>query len=81
MVATTSSQTRDFYACSSYKNGGPGACSNGIRVRLDALEAAILDPVRRDLLSPERVEAMAREMQRYYTERAKVQDSLDPDTP
>jgi site-specific DNA recombinase len=69
------------YACSSYINGGAGACSNGIRVRRDALEAAILDPVRRDLLSPERVEAMAREMQRYYAERAKTQESRSAQIP
>jgi site-specific DNA recombinase len=69
------------YACSSYINGGPGACSNGIRVRRDALEAAILDPVRRDLLSPERVEAMAREMQRYYAERVKTQESRSAEIP
>lgn len=69
------------YACSSYKNGGPGACSNGIRVRRDALEAAILDPVRRDLLSSERVETMAREMQRYYAERAKAQESRSTQIP
>lgn len=57
------------YACSSYMNGGAGACSNRIRVRRDALEEAILSPVRQDLLSPERVDVMAREMERYYAER------------
>lgn len=69
------------YACSSYINGGPGACSNGTRVRRDTLEAAILEPVRRDLLSPERVEAMAREMQRYYAERVKTQESRSAQIP
>jgi hypothetical protein len=53
----------------------------GIRVRRDALEAAILDPVRRDLLSPERVDAMAREMQRYYAERVKTQESRSAQIP
>lgn len=42
------------YACSSRLNGGAHACANRIRIRRDVIERAILDPVRRDLLSPER---------------------------
>ncbi|GFE80267.1 hypothetical protein GCM10011487_22670 [Steroidobacter agaridevorans] len=54
------------YACSSRLNGGVHACANRIRIRRDVVERAILDPVRQDLLSPDRVQAMAAEMQRQY---------------
>ncbi len=57
------------YACSGYVNGR--ACSNGVRIRRDAIEAAILGPIRDDLLAPARVEKMATEMQRYFTERVR----------
>lgn len=57
------------YACSSFINGGRSACSNDVRVRRDAVEKAILGPVRDDLLSTARATAMAKEMQRMYQER------------
>ena len=59
------------YSCSSYRNGGSDACDNGIRVRRDELERIILDPIRRDLLAPERIARMAKEMQTYYLERTR----------
>jgi len=51
------------YSCPGYIDGR--ACKHGIRVRRNALERSILDPVRRELLAPERVERMAKEMQAY----------------
>jgi site-specific DNA recombinase len=48
------------YACSSYVNGR--ACDNHVRVRRLSLEEDILGPIRRQLLAPDRVERMAREM-------------------
>ena len=69
------------YACSSYLNGGQGACSNGVRVRRDAVEAAILDPIRKDLLSPERVQLMAREMQREYARRMEALQTRSTSAP
>lgn len=54
------------YSCSGYINGR--ACSNGVRIRREAIEAAILDPIRHELLAPARVEKMAAEMQRYFAE-------------
>jgi hypothetical protein len=57
------------YACSGHWNGR--ACSNHIRVRRDAIERVILGGVRRDLLAPERVEQMAKEMHAAYAERMK----------
>jgi site-specific DNA recombinase len=57
------------YACSSFINGGEGACGNGIRVRRDTVEKAILSPIKDGLLLPERVNEMAKEMQRVYQQR------------
>jgi hypothetical protein len=54
------------YACAGHRGG---ACDNHIRVRRDALEAAIIGPLRDEMLAPERVVQMAREMQRDLLER------------
>jgi site-specific DNA recombinase len=56
------------YGCSSHKDGG--ACSNGVRVRRDAVENILLGPVRKELLAPERVERMGKEMRTYFLDRA-----------
>jgi site-specific DNA recombinase len=56
------------YACSGYWNGG--ACSNSRRIRREAIEEAILDPIRSEVLSPERVAHMASEMQKFLSDRA-----------
>lgn len=55
------------YACSGHWNGR--SCSNHIRVRRDSIERTILGGVRDDLLAPERVRTMAKEMQAIYSER------------
>ena len=39
-----------------------------VRVRRDRAEVVLLDPIRKDLLSPERVELMAKEMRASYVE-------------
>ena len=57
------------YGCSSYHNGR--ACSNAIRVRRDRVEAILLDPIRRELLSRERVERMAKEMRADFLDRVR----------
>jgi hypothetical protein len=56
------------YICASYRSR---ACSNGVRIARKAIESAIIDPLREDLLDPARVQKMAAEMQRYYAERIK----------
>mgnify|MGYP001259338170 CR=1 FL=1 len=64
---------RHEYGCSGYIDGR--ACENGIRVRREVIEEKILGPIRRELLAPERVARMAREMERYFLERLQaVQD-------
>ncbi len=55
------------YQCSG--NVG-GACANNVRVRRDVVEAKILDPIRDELLAPERVNRMAREIEARFKERA-----------
>jgi site-specific DNA recombinase len=52
------------YGCSSYHDGH--ACSNSILVRRDRIEQILLGPIRDELLTPERVASMAKEMQDYY---------------
>jgi hypothetical protein len=62
------------YACSSYVNGGVGACSNKTRVRRDALERGIIEPIKKELLDPERVQKMAAKLQRQVSDhRAEVE--------
>jgi site-specific DNA recombinase len=54
------------YGCLSFHNGR--ACSNSIRVRRDRAETALIDPIRKELLSPERTQRMVKEMQASYIE-------------
>jgi hypothetical protein len=58
------------YGCASFSDGH--ACSNSIRVRRDSVEAILLDPIRKDLLAPERVERMGAEMQAQYREETRA---------
>jgi site-specific DNA recombinase len=58
------------YGCSSFHDGR--ACSNSVRVRRDRIETILLDPIRKELLTPERAERMAKEMQAYYLDRARA---------
>jgi hypothetical protein len=58
------------YGCASYREGN--ACSNDARVRRDHAEHVLLDPIRQDLLAPERVARMAKEMQEYYVEQSRA---------
>ena len=67
------------YCCSSYLNGR--ACSNGIRVRRDALESTIVGPIADELLHPDRVRRMAAEMQKRFTERAAAAIRGNADVP
>jgi site-specific DNA recombinase len=58
------------YGCSSFHDGK--ACSNSVRVRRDRIETILLDPIRKELLTPERAERMAKEMQAYYLGRVRA---------
>lgn len=59
------------YACSGHISAGE--CSNSERIRRDAIESAILDPIRRDLLAPERIARMAAELQAKYAAALRTQ--------
>ena len=67
------------YGCSSYRDGG--ACGNAIRVRRESLEESILGPVRRELLSPARVERMAKRMHAYYLEQVRAMQERAAEAP
>lgn len=58
------------YGCSSFHNGR--ACSNSVRVRRDRAETVLIDPIRKDLLSAERSQRMAKEMQVEYVHRIRA---------
>jgi len=57
------------------------ACSNSILVRRDRAEEAILGAIQAELLSPARVQIMAREMQSYYNERMGAQAAAAVEAP
>jgi site-specific DNA recombinase len=61
------------YACSSFANGGPAACSNNMRVNRKSLENTILGPVIADLQDPARLKAMAQRMERQFAKRMQTQ--------
>jgi DNA invertase Pin-like site-specific DNA recombinase len=66
------------YGCPSHRNG---ACTNGARVRRERIEGVILDPLRQELLAPDRVRRMADEMQAAYIEHVKAQQSRATEVP
>ena len=51
------------YSCSGYLGGD---CTNGTRVRRDRVEEAILAPLRDELLAPDRMARMAKELQQSH---------------
>ena len=61
------------YACAGYLNRRQ--CTNRIRVRRELVEAKCLDGLRRDLLTPERVELFVKEATRLWTERQQTHGS------
>ena len=67
------------YACSGYHDGR--ACSNSIFVRRDRVENILLGPIRDDLLKPDRVARMVREMQGYFSERVQATQSRATEVP
>jgi site-specific DNA recombinase len=67
------------YGCSSFHDGR--ACSNAARVRRQRAEAVLLDPIRKGLLSPERVERMAKEMRASYVEHVRALQTRQVERP
>ena len=60
------------YGCATYKDGGPTACSNGVRVRIDLAERKLLTRLQEETLSPEGVALL----QRRVREHLKARDHL-----
>jgi site-specific DNA recombinase len=67
------------YACSSHSGGK--ACSNGVRVRRDAIQTTLLEPVRNDLLSPDSVTEMAEQMRQWYRAEMQARTARAEDAP
>lgn len=66
------------YGCGGHREG---ACDNAIRVRRDRAEKVILDPIRDELLAPDRVARMARELQKQYLEWSRAMQAKTQETP
>jgi site-specific DNA recombinase len=60
MVVVGGSSAWRAYGCSGNKYGGAAVCANGISVRQKVVEERLLAPIKADLLSPERLEALGR---------------------
>ena len=67
------------YGCSGNHDGR--ACENSILVRRDRVEKILLGPIRDDLLKPDRVARMAKEMQDYFTERMRTVETRAVELP
>lgn len=67
------------YGCSSHRDGG--ACSNAVRVRRKAVETILLDPIHKELLTPERAERMAKEMRAYFLDRSRAMETRAIEVP
>ena len=61
------------YGCAGYVDGR--ACENGIAIRREKAEAALLLPLYDDLLKPKRIARMAKELQTAYLKGQQAQDS------
>ena len=57
------------------------SCGNSVLVRRDCIEDILLGPIRDDLLKPDRVARMAREMQDYFSERMRTMQTRAVELP
>jgi len=58
-----------------------GRARTPVRVRRDRIETVLLDPIRKELLTPERAEKMAKEMQTYYFDRLRAMQTQVAEQP
>jgi site-specific DNA recombinase len=61
------------YGCATHRDGG--VCSNEIRVRRDRVEDVVLGGLRTDLLAPDVVQQMAREMEHGFAEYLRTREA------
>jgi site-specific DNA recombinase len=66
------------YGCAGHREG---ACDVKVLVNREHAQSVILDPIRHGLLAPERVERMAREMQRMFLERVRSEQTRAAEAP
>jgi site-specific DNA recombinase len=65
-LIATGSTSRNFYRCGTNHHGGEHACANDRTVRRDLAEDLIIEPVRDEVLGPEAVEYVVRQMRRLW---------------
>jgi len=63
------------YGCSGNKHGGTAVCANGISVRQEIVESRLLEPIKVDLLSPEKLEDIKRRVAQKIAAKPKTADS------
>jgi DNA invertase Pin-like site-specific DNA recombinase len=61
--------SRYQYGCGSYANGGEHACGNSLRALASMLDDKILATIKAELVSDERIQVMARAMQKHFEKR------------
>jgi site-specific DNA recombinase len=66
------------YYCGTHKAGGAAACPMSVGARRDVAERVLIDPIRRDLLSPDAV-AIAADMIRAWDRAERVRGVTPPD--
>jgi site-specific DNA recombinase len=67
------------YVCGGYRGGA--ACKNDIFAKPAEVEAAVLNPIRQELLAPARVAKMVTEMQRLFAEHMRRRTEVAADRP
>jgi site-specific DNA recombinase len=63
------------YGCSSHRDGGAIACSNGVRIRRDRVEDVMVGRLRDDLLTPASIRQITQDMQAYFLERSRAMEA------
>src|SRR5262249_23131942 len=69
---------RRHYACSSRANGGEATCASDVRIKRSAVESGLLAGIKRDLLAPEVIAEVRREVLRTLRLKSRV-DLGQPD--
>jgi site-specific DNA recombinase len=77
---------RPYTIVNSYGYGCAGfhetkKCDNSVYINREAAERALLGPIHAELLSPERIERMTKEMQAYYAERVRTMQTRQAEAP
>jgi site-specific DNA recombinase len=75
MVVVGGTDAWRAYGCSGNKNGGAAVCANGISVRQGIVESRLLVPIKTELLSPEKLEALRRRVAQKIAAAPKATDN------